>query len=339
MAYKDPEVGRARDRERFRRRVAERRAAGLCPRCGARPPAPGRSLCEPCAEKRRLAERARNARLRAAGIPRRDRAKARATERRRYRRQTVQRKAQGVCTQCGREPAAPDRSVCESCLIKRREAERKRYAAGKAAGKLYGGKPVAGKRRSARIASRNRRRVRRDAGLCARCGRRAPVEGGATCSPCREARQAGERELYAARRAAGLCTRCGGPTTDRTATCAPCAALEAERGRPERRNAAARRRYRERRARRQCTDCGQPAHAASRCEACARRSYERSDFFRGIPVWDPSFTVIELATGETHGPFDTEAEAVAGLVFAGLEFDEVEIINDAPVTARLTAWV
>ena len=55
-------------------------------------------------------------------------------------------------------------------------------------------------------------------------------------------------------------------------------------------------------------------------------------------MWDPSFTVIEIATGETHGPFDTEAEAVAGLAFAGLDFDEVEIINDAPVTARLTAW-
>ena len=338
MAYKDPSVRRARDRERFQKRTADRRAAGLCPRCGARPPAPGRSLCKPCAEKRRLTERARNARLRAAGIPRRDRAKARAAERRRYRRQTAERKARGTCTRCGRAPAVPDRSSCEACLIKRREAERKRYAAGKAAGKLYGGKPVPGKRKSARIASRNRRRVRRDAGLCARCGRRPPLEGGAACAPCREARQIAERELYAARRAAGLCTRCGGPTTDRTATCAPCAALEAERGRPERRNAAARRRYWERRARRQCTDCGQPAHGASRCDACAKRSHERSDFFRGIPMWDPSFTVIELATGETHGPFDTEAEAVAGLVFAGLEFDEVEIINDAPVTARLTAW-
>ena len=338
MAYKYPAVGRARDRERFQKRVADRRAAGLCPRCGARRPAGGLSVCDPCAEKRRLAERARNARLRAAGIPRRDRAKARAAERRRYRRQTAERKTRGVCIRCGRNRAVQDRSVCEACLTKRREAERKRYAAGKAAGKLYGGKPVAAKRKSARIASRNRRRVRLDANLCARCGRRPPVEGGATCGPCREARQAGERELYAARRAAGLCTRCGGPTTDRTATCAPCAALEAERGRPERRNAAARRRYWKRRARRQCTDCGQPAHGASRCEACAKRSYERSDFFHGIPMWDPSFTVIELATGETHGPFDTEADAVACLVFAGLEFDEVEIINDAPVTARLTAW-
>ena len=338
MAYKDPEVGKSRDRERFRKRTAERRAAGLCPRCGARRPAAGSSLCDPCAEKRRLAERARNARLRAAGIPRRDRAKARAAERRRYRRQKAERRARGVCTRCGRNPAAPDRSICEACLVKRREADRKRYRKAKAAGLPYGGKPVAGKRRSARIASRNRRRVRRDANLCTRCGRRPPVEGGATCGACREARQAGERELYAARRAAGLCTRCGGRTTDRTATCAPCAALESERGRPERRNAAARRRYRERRARRQCTDCGQPAHGASRCEACAKRSYERSDFFRGIPVWDPSFTVIEIATGETHGPFDTESDAVAGMAFAGLEFDEVEIINDAPVTARLTAW-
>lgn len=338
MAYKDPAVRRARDRERIQKRTAERRAAGLCPRCGACPPAARHSLCEPCAEKRRLAERARNARLRAAGIPRRNRAKARAADRRRYRRQTAERRALAVCTRCGRNPAAPDRSLCEGCLTKRREAERARYRKAKAAGLLYGGKPVAGKRKSARIASRNRRQVRLDAGLCARCGRRPPVEGGATCGPCREARQAGEQELYAARRAAGLCTRCGGRTTDRTATCAPCAALEAERGRPERRNAAARRRYWQRRARRQCTDCGQPAHGASRCEACAKRSYERSDFFRGIPVWDPSFTVIELATGETHGPFDTEAEAVAGLVFAGLEFDEVEIVNDAPVTARLTAW-
>ena len=338
MAHKDPAIGRARDRERFRKRVAERRAAGLCSRCGQTEPTPGRSLCEPCAEKRRLVERARNARLRAAGVPRRNGAKARAAERRRYRRQAAERKAQGICTRCGRDPAAPDRSLCEVCLTKRRKAERARYRKAKAAGLPYGGKPVAGKRRSARIASRNRRRVRRESGLCARCGHQPPVEGGATCGACREARQAGERELYAARRAAGLCTRCGGPTTDRTAICAPCAALEAERGRPERWNTAARRRYRERRARRQCTDCGQPAHGASRCEACARRSYERSDFFRGIPLWDPSFTVIELATGETHGPFDTEADAVAGLVFADLEFDEVEIVNDAPVTARLTAW-
>ena len=55
-------------------------------------------------------------------------------------------------------------------------------------------------------------------------------------------------------------------------------------------------------------------------------------------MWDPSFTVIELATGETYGPFDSEADAIAELAFAGLSFDEVEILNDAPITARLAGW-
>ncbi len=61
MAYRDLEVGRARDRERFARRTAEWRAAGLCARCGQRPPAPGRGVCEPCGEQRRVAGRARYA--------------------------------------------------------------------------------------------------------------------------------------------------------------------------------------------------------------------------------------------------------------------------------------
>ena len=72
MAYRDPEVGKARDRERFHKRVSERIAQGLCPRCGEQPPATGLSLCEPCNEKRNRASRARDARLRAAGQPRRD---------------------------------------------------------------------------------------------------------------------------------------------------------------------------------------------------------------------------------------------------------------------------
>ena len=47
MAYKDPEIRRKRDRERFRKRTVERVAQGLCPRCGDRPPAPERSVCDP----------------------------------------------------------------------------------------------------------------------------------------------------------------------------------------------------------------------------------------------------------------------------------------------------
>ena len=68
MPYKDPKVRRAYDRERFRKRVAQRTAAGLCTKCGKRPPEPERSICAPCAERARAAGRARDARLRAAGL-------------------------------------------------------------------------------------------------------------------------------------------------------------------------------------------------------------------------------------------------------------------------------
>ncbi len=338
MPFKDPEVRRAHDRARYRKRTAQRLAAGLCPKCGKCPPSPGRSLCKACTRKARAAGRARDARLRAAGKPRRDREKSRTAERRRYRRQVTERSERGLCTKCGISLAEDGRRLCAKCGENRREAERRRYHEAKAAGKLYGGKSVSCKRRSARIVSEKRRSVRRESGLCTACARRPPVEGGATCEMCREGRRLTERAIYASRRSAGSCTRCQGPATDGAWQCIRCAALEIERGRPELRNAASRRRYWKRRAAGRCTDCNRPSHGASRCEPCAKRSYERSQFFRGIPVWDPSFTVIELATGEAHGPFDTEAEAAASLSFAGIGFDEVVILNDAPVTARFTGW-
>ena len=64
MAYRDIEARRRNDRERFRRRIAARRAAGLCHRCGKAEPEPERTLCQPCADKRNAADRARTARLR-----------------------------------------------------------------------------------------------------------------------------------------------------------------------------------------------------------------------------------------------------------------------------------
>ena len=197
------------DRERFHRRTAERVAQGLCPEFGNGPPAPERSVCDPCAAKHNKASRARDARLRMEGKPRRNPAKARAAERKRSRRETAKRIAQGLCTRCGKAPAAPDRASCESCLATRREADRTSYAAGKAAGMLYGGANADAKRRSARAQSRKRQKARREAALCIRCGQHPPVEGGTTCGPCRDRRQAAERQQYAERRARGLCTTCG----------------------------------------------------------------------------------------------------------------------------------
>ena len=139
MARKDPEARRACERERDRRRATGRRANGLCPNCGKRPPAPGRSLCGSCAGNKRVAWRARYARLKVAGKPRRDR-KARAYERERSRRQTAERLARGLCPDCGDAPPERNRRLCAPCAGKRRESERARYEAGKTAGKLYGGR-------------------------------------------------------------------------------------------------------------------------------------------------------------------------------------------------------
>ena len=338
MAYKDPEIRRTRDRERFHRRAAERVAQGLCPRCGDGPPAPERSVCDPCAGKRNRASRARDARLRAEGRLRRDPDKAHAAERKRSRRETARRIDRGLCTRCGKAPAAPGRASCEPCLATRREADRASYAAGKAAGMLYGGANADAKRRSARAQSMKRQKARREASLCIRCGQHPPVEGGTTCAPCRDKRQAAERQQYEERRAAGLCTRCGGPVFGGLSRCGPCTAIDEASRSPERKNDRSRKLYAERRARGLCISCGAPSQGASRCQPCASKSYERSDYFRGIPIWDPSWTVIELATGREHGPFDSEADVSLCLVFAKLARDQVEVLSDISPMATCTSW-
>ena len=98
MADQDLEIRRARDLERYHRRTAERRAQGLCLKCGKQPPAPGRSQCEPCAGKKRLADRAR------------------------HHRRAAERTTQGLCPKCGKQPPAPELSVCAPCAEKKRIA-------------------------------------------------------------------------------------------------------------------------------------------------------------------------------------------------------------------------
>ena len=209
---------------------------------------------------------------------------------------------------------------------------------GKAAGKLYGGRDPEQRRKMVRAKSRRCLRERLEAGLCTRCGDRPPAAGGTTCEPCREVRQAAERTRYAERRAAGLCTRCEAPTFDGDARCGPCAVLENSRRSPEQKNAASRRLYARRRARGQCTDCGQPSQGAARCEPCARRSYERSDHFRGMPPYPPSYTVVALDTGADHGTWDSWEEVAMCLAFARLSLDQVEVLVDQSPMQTLTSW-
>ena len=251
----------------------------------------------------------------------------------------ARRAALGSCVQCGRNPAAPDRRRCDPCLAKRREADRESYRRAKADGKPYGGRCPNKKRRNARAASKRRKESRREANLCTRCGQHPPVEGGATCEPCRVSRREANREIYAARRSARLCVRCGAPATDGGSRCAPCSVLEADYVDSDRKNESSRQRYWSRRSADRCTDCGEPSQGASRCESCARRSYERSDHFRGWPVYPPSFTVVLIETDEPIATFDDEMEVAAYLAFEKLDRDEVEVIVDrSPIQSITAAW-
>ena len=52
-----------------------------------------------------------------------------------------------------------------------------------------------------------------------------------------------------------------------------------------------------------------------------------------MPLWPPQITVIELESAGELGTFETEAEAAASLVFAGLRLDQVEVRSNVPLMA------
>ena len=338
MAYRDAVEGRRKDRERFARRTAHRIAEGKCPRCGERPPAPKHSVCRSCAEKRNAASRARDARLRAEGKPRRDPAKARAYERQRARRQADERRAAGMCVRCGTARAAEGRKSCESCLEKRRALDRAKYAVGKAAGLKYGGDNIEAKRRAGRARSRKRQKARTEAGLCIRCGKQQPVEGGTTCAPCREsarrrrsANTTGGAPTAAARDAAApSMTACRAVRHVRSPT-APAGIRNARTRVPESTTESG-----------ASAACVHPAGRPPRGPAAAPLA--RKDRITARPTsrasrsGDPTWTVVELESGREHGPFDSEADVALCLAFEKLDRGRVEVVCDASPMARFTAW-
>ena len=268
-------------------------------------------------------------------MPHKDLETRRAYDRERHRRRAESCRARGACPKCGEYPPAPERTLCEYCLERRRAAERTRYAKAREEGTRYGGRSPESRRRMARERMRKRRRERLEAGLCTTCGERKPVEGGAVCEDCRQARRAAEKKLYEKRRSRGFCGRCGAEVINNASTCASCAARDSKR-RPHK-NAASRARYHGRRALGVCVDCSAPAHGAARCERCARRSYFSSGEHRGMPVHPPRYTLVELATGIEHGPLDSWEEVAMCLAFEKLSREEVEVVEDICVTAKLTA--
>ena len=255
----------------------------------------------------------------------------RARERRR--RRHADRIAGGTCTRCGAFPPEPGLKLCRRCGDKRRVADKARRARARAEGRIYAGRDPERCRRTDRARDRQRRREWKDAGLCTACGRRRPADGRSICEPCREEQRAIDRQRYAVRRAAGRCVRCGKPAFCGSSRCGRCAVLEAERTSSERRKAASRKRYARRKARGICVDCSVPAAGAARCPSCARRSNSRAPEPHRLFVPFPEYTVVRLDTGDAIDSFETEAEAAACLVFAGLRPDQVEIRANVPLMA------
>ena len=259
----------------------------------------------------------------------------RAWGRRRYRRVTAGRAALGLCPRCGHRPPEPGRRLCADCGEQRRRADRDRYARARAEGRLYGGKAAEAKRRAGRANTKRRYDARRAAGLCTRCGRHEPVQGGVACKGCRDRRRIREHDIWSERRAEGLCGACGAPAPDGGARCGPCTALQT--GRPSRKEYG-RKIYARRRARNRCTDCGAWSAGAARCPECAWRSHARSSEHRGLPAWPARYTVIAIATGEDLGTFESAAEVAGCLAFSKLAADDVEIVSDTSEMARYAAW-
>ena len=200
MPHKNPEKRRKFERERHRKRTAERKEMGLCPKCGRRTPAPGRSLCEVCLERGRKSEQARYARAKSEGTRYggRDPESRRRMARERMRKRRRERIEAGLCTTCGERKPVEGSAVCETCREARRAQEKELYAA--------------------RIAS----------GLCGRCGAEV-IDNASTCASCaardakrRPRKNAASRARYHARRALGACVDCGAHA-DAGVRCANCA--------------------------------------------------------------------------------------------------------------------
>ena len=258
-------------------------------------------------------------------------------ERGRQRRRHVQRVADGICTRCGKLPPESGLKMCRDCAEKRCAADRDRRARAREQGLLYAGRDPDRCRRADRARDRRQRRAWRDAGLCTSCGRRPPVAGRSVCEPCRRVRRTIDRARYAARRAAGLCVRCTRPAFGGSSRCGRCSVLERERTPHDRKKAGDRKRYARRRAQKACVDCSAPTAGTARCPSCARRSNTRAPEHHRVPAPFPEYAVIDLETGAEIGVFETEAEAMACLVFAKLRPDQVEIRSNLPLMAIAAA--
>ena len=228
--------------------------------------------------------------------------------------------------------------LCVTCGQRQRRRDRERYAEARDAGAKYGGRDVHARRRQARRRSRKRRRHRRQASLCIRCARRAPVENGSSCQTCLNARRIADRGTYAARRASGLCTRCAAPTFEGAPLCGPCTVTRIQIPPGEVRCPVAPGTLSGENASSVRTAAKPPTFGASRCQDCSKRAYERSEHVRGIPYWEPACTVIDGVSGDPLGTWDRWEDAVLALSFEGLSLDDVELVAERSPVHAMIGW-
>lgn len=149
----------------------------------------------------------------------------------------MERKARGLCVNCGIRPAAQGSVKCEKC----KETDRRSAA--------------------------NRKKASREDGTCADCGRK--IETGRLCAFCADKHRRSARELYARKRDAGLCVNCGRvPAMPGQTKCAVCA---------EKQKAKSQARRIRLRAEGRCVRCGRPTPGGEwhcfECRLQASRDY------------------------------------------------------------------
>lgn len=292
MTEQDIATRRARDLECHHRRIAQRRAKGFCLKCGKRLPAPYHSQCELCAEKRprrpSTPSPAHRRACRSGSLPEVREAAARAgTQHVRVVRIQPQPRQPGPRCEApgGRDPAKGPGAG--QGIRARAHAPREGEGRGQALRRPEGRDSPAHRARTQPQARQGPPR-RRDVHELRQA---SPVEGDACSESCSEAKRAAEQTLYASR---------GGPTTEGGSRCAPCTV--AEPARYPSKNAARREQYARRRAEGRRTACGAPSQGAARCEPRPRQSWERSVYFRAMPVHDLQFTVVHLESATSTAP-------------------------------------
>src|SRR5438128_148030 len=108
------------------------------------------------------------------------------------------RKAQGLCTTCGKVPPGTGKTLCQACLCRLSEEQR-------------------------RIRARRKQRK-----VCQRCTK--PLDGNSPihCSECLEYTRAKHKDAYRRRVLTGRCGHCNNPARPGRRSCPDCAAKQVE---------------------------------------------------------------------------------------------------------------